>query len=42
MGISSHSISAYGLNQYEDRVEGIVSDAQQKIVDYITSNVFWK
>ncbi|MCV2403197.1 NAD(P)H-dependent oxidoreductase [Marinomonas sp. C2222] len=38
MGIESESIIAHGLNQYVDRVEQIVSQAQQNVVAYIHQN----
>jgi len=38
MGIGSHVIAAYGLNQYIDRVDDIVTEAQQKIVKYLKNN----
>lgn len=42
MGIESHSIIAYGLNQYMDRVDGIVAQAQQEVVDYLEQNPSWQ
>lgn len=41
MGIESHVISVYGLNQYVDRVDDIVSEAQQKILVYLKDNQSW-
>jgi FMN-dependent NADH-azoreductase len=36
MGIESHSITAYGLNQYMDRADEIVAETQQEIEAYLT------
>jgi FMN-dependent NADH-azoreductase len=41
IGIESHAITAYGLNQYMDRVDDIVADTQQEIISYITDNSSW-
>lgn len=41
MGIESHSISAYGLNQYMDRVDDIVATAQQEIENYLNEDASW-
>jgi len=35
MDIESHSITAYGLNQYMDRANKIVADTQQEIKSYL-------
>ncbi len=41
MGIESHAITAYGLNQYMDRVDEIVEESRQEVVKYIESNQSW-
>jgi len=41
MGIESHVITAYGLNQYMDRADNIISDTQQEIVKYLKNNQTW-
>ncbi len=41
MGIESHVITAYGLNQYMDRVDEIVEESRQEVVKYIESNQSW-
>ncbi|MFV2058555.1 MAG: FMN-dependent NADH-azoreductase [Thiohalomonadales bacterium] len=41
MGIESHVITAYGLNQYMDRADDIVSETQQEIVRYLKNNQSW-
>ncbi len=41
MGIESHAITAYGLNQYMDRVDEIVEESKQEVVKYIESNQSW-
>ncbi|PHR61897.1 MAG: hypothetical protein COA43_01625 [Robiginitomaculum sp.] len=40
MGIESHSISAYGLNQYADKADEITTATQQQIVAYLSSGDF--
>jgi len=41
MGIESHAIAAYGLNQYMDRANDIVAETQQEIVNYLEDNKSW-
>ncbi len=41
MGIESHGIVAYGLNQYMDRVDDIVVAAQQEITQFLKENPSW-
>ncbi len=41
MGIDSHTITAYGLNQYMDSADDIVAGAQQEIVGYVDQNSCW-
>ncbi|EGG93763.1 putative (acyl-carrier-protein) phosphodiesterase [gamma proteobacterium IMCC1989] len=41
MGIESHAITAYGLNQYMDRADDIVHDAQQEIARYVSDSSSW-
>ncbi len=41
MGIDSHSITAYGLNQYMDRADSIVTETQQDIINYLDQNPSW-
>lgn len=42
MGIESHSITAYGLNQYMDRVNEIVEESKLEVVKYIENNESWQ
>lgn len=41
MGIEAQTISAFGLNQYPDRVDDIVGQAQQEIVNYLETDEEW-
>ena len=41
MGIESHKITAYGLNQYMDRANDIVAEAQRQIVTFLKTNESW-
>ncbi|MEE9327955.1 MAG: NAD(P)H-dependent oxidoreductase [Cocleimonas sp.] len=41
IGIESESIAAYGLNQYMDRADEIVAEAQQEIVSFLKKNETW-
>jgi len=41
MGIESHCISAYGLNQYMDRADEIVKEAQRDIMVYLKDEATW-
>ncbi len=41
MGIEAHSIIAYGLNQYMDRVDEIVAETQQEIMTFLDGNEAW-
>ncbi len=41
MGIESHCITAYGLNQYMDKADEIVAQTQQDIVSYLNENRSW-
>ena len=41
MGIESHGIVAYGLNQYTDRVEDIITVAQQEVIHFLSENPSW-
>ncbi len=41
MGIESHVIAAYGLNQYMDRADDIVADAQQEIIGFLQQDPAW-
>jgi len=41
MGIESHKITAYGLNQYIDRASDIVAEAQRQIVTFLKTNESW-
>ena len=41
MGIASHVITAYGLNQYMDHSDKIVGSSQQEISAYLDQNAFW-
>lgn len=41
MGIESHCISAYGLNQYIDRADEIVMEAQRDIEAYLKADAAW-
>ncbi|MEE9321132.1 MAG: NAD(P)H-dependent oxidoreductase [Granulosicoccus sp.] len=41
MGIESHCISAYGLNQYIDRADEIVLETQQEIETYLKEGAAW-
>ncbi len=41
MGIESHGIVAYGLNQYIDRIDEIVNNAQQETITFLNENPSW-
>ncbi len=41
VGINSHCISAYGLNQYEQRADEIVADAGHRIETYLREDPNW-
>ena len=41
MGIESHTITAYGLNQHMDRVDTIVEAAQKDVVNFLGDNASW-
>ena len=41
IGIGSHTITAYGLNQYADRAEQIVVQAQEHISQYLSADGDW-
>lgn len=41
MGIESHAITAYGLNQYIDRADDIVTEAKQEIVRFLDNHKLW-
>jgi len=41
MGIESHVITAYGLNQYMDRADHIIAETQQQIVKYLKNDQSW-
>jgi FMN-dependent NADH-azoreductase len=42
MGISTHTIAAYGLNQYAEQAELLVAEAQATIKAYLTTDSAWK
>ncbi|MFK5951160.1 MAG: NAD(P)H-dependent oxidoreductase [Methylococcales bacterium] len=42
IGIESHIITAYGLNQYMDRADDIVTETQKEIVRYLKNNQSWQ
>ncbi|NQZ30088.1 MAG: NAD(P)H-dependent oxidoreductase [Oceanospirillaceae bacterium] len=41
MGITSHVITAGGLNQYMDSVDEIVSRTQQQVTQYVKNSPLW-
>ena len=41
MGINSYAIVASGLNQHMDKIDEIIEDSQQEIIDYITGDSSW-
>ena len=41
MGIETQTISAFGLNQYTDRVDDIVAQARQEIVSFLKTDEKW-
>lgn len=41
MGIESHAIAAYGLDQYADKASDIVATAQQDIKAFLASDTAW-
>lgn len=42
MGISTHTIAAYGLNQYAAQAESLVAEAQATIKTYLATEPVWK
>ncbi len=41
IGIESEAITAYGLNQYMDRADEIVTQTQQEIIHFLAKNKSW-
>lgn len=41
MGIESYCITAYGLNQYPNQVENIITQTQSDILNYLQTNSTW-
>ena len=41
MGVESHAISAFGLNQYIDRTDDIVSEARLEIEMFLKNDLSW-